>query len=84
MSDIDAGVLGQFEGIVSFCSLSNPPAAGSYRTSLNQLTGGLGDKILDETRETAAYRQSFKGINELLEGIPRDQRKQACASFFAH
>jgi hypothetical protein len=82
VTSVDARLLGQFEGVIDFCSKADSQSAAKYRSIGRSLTGDISSRDLDEARESSAYRQVFNRITSLLLAIPKNDRKPACASMF--
>jgi hypothetical protein len=80
---VDAGLLGQFEGVIDFCANADPQSASTYRLIGRSLTRSLSAHKIEEARESADYRRVYRGITWLLNAIPNKQRKRACANMFA-
>jgi hypothetical protein len=70
--------LGMVNGILSYCADIDRPDAALYQALLQSVTGGTSDRSADAAQGSAAYRQSFDEVRDVLSKMPRSSAIALC------
>jgi hypothetical protein len=71
-------VFGKVEGILNYCSEVNPESAAKYRDVAKAFVKDVPENEVTEARKSAEYKDSYDGISEELNKVPKDAGIQTC------
>jgi hypothetical protein len=71
---------GKLEGILDFCTQTNPQAASKYQERKKALVRDVPEKEVTEARESHEYRDAYEAVSAELSQMPKDKAVEACAA----
>jgi hypothetical protein len=70
--------LGAALGVFDFCSKVDPQHEEQYERQGERLFRGMGDKTVEQLRNSAAFRDARRTLESVLSELPLDQVRAAC------